>query len=106
MSDSAQTLVEHANHSPMHQFEIAKIKGLDFSFLGIDLSITNATIAMFGIVILLIVCLSALVSKLDNLPGKKQAFAEILYNFIKGLVTANISNPKNTNFIPLIRLRL
>lgn len=108
MSASVQNSVEnavkssHENHSPMHQFEITTFHGLDFSLFGIDISITNSTIAMFCVTGGLVIFLSILVITLSNMPSKKQAFAEILYNFIKNLVTANINNPKNTKFIPLI----
>ena len=92
----------HAKHSPMHQFEITKIDGFEFSLFGIDLSITNSTLAMFGITALLMVLLSFLVSALSNIPNKKQALAEVLYNFIKNLVTSNINNSQSAKFVPLI----
>lgn len=108
MSSSTKGLVEHevsAGHgegNPMHQFEITKIEGLDFSIFGIDISITNAVLAMLGVTVLLIAVLSFLVSTLSILPNRKQAFAEVLYNFIKNLVTSNINHEKHNKFLPLI----
>lgn len=108
MSSKASKLIEretqigHDTNNPMHQFEVTKIESLDFSLFGIDLSITNAVVAMFSVTFLLIVFLSFLVSALNVLPNRKQALAEILYNFIKNLVTSNINHEKRNKFLPLI----
>ncbi len=91
----------HNSHDPMHQFEIHKLEGFEFNLLGFDISITNATLTMLGITTLLIVGLSLLVSKLSVIPNKRQSTAEVMYNFIKSLVSNNIPSG-GTKFTPLV----
>ena len=91
----------HSGHDPMHQFEIHTIKGLEFNIAGFDISITNSTLTMFGVTFLLITLLSFLVSKLQIIPGKRQSTAEIVYNFVKSLVTGNISHG-GMKFMPFV----
>ena len=91
----------HSSHDPMHQFEIQTVNGFEWNLFGFDISITNSTLAMFGIVSLLMAALSILVAKLSIIPNKRQSTAEVMYNFIKSLVSNNISSG-GTKFTPLI----
>ena len=91
----------HNIHDPMHQFEIHKLDGFEFNLFGLDISVTNATLTMLGITASLIVALSLLVTKLSVIPGKRQSTAEVMYNFIKSLVSNNIP-AGGAKFTPLI----
>ncbi len=91
----------HSNHDPMHQFEIMPVNGFEWNLFGFDISITNSTLAMFGITSILIVGLSLLVGKLSVVPNKRQSTAEVMYNFIKSLVSNNIP-AGGAKFTPLI----
>ena len=91
----------HNTHDPMHQFEIQTVKGLEFKPFGVDISITNSTLTMFGVTALLIALFSFLVSKLAIIPGKRQATAEVAYNFVKSLVTGNIHHGA-MKFMPFV----
>lgn len=91
-----------SSHDPMHQFEIHKIDGLDFNLFGIDISITNSTLTMFGIVTLMMIFMSSLVSVLKIVPTKKQSFAELMLNFISNLVSNSITAKSASKFTPLI----
>lgn len=86
---------------PMHQFEVHTIHGGDLKILGIDISITNAVLTMFGVVALLIVAMSSLLTTLRVIPTKKQALAEMMYNFITSLINNNIQDG-GKKFTPLI----
>ncbi len=98
---SFETHNPHSNNDPMHQFEIQPVNGFEWSLFGFDISITNSTMAMFGITAILIVVLSLLVAKLSIIPGKRQSTAEVMYNFIKSLVSNNIP-AGGAKFTPLI----
>jgi F-type H+-transporting ATPase subunit a len=91
----------HNSHDPMHQFEILPVNGFEWNLFGFDISITNSTLAMFGITSILIVGLSLLVGKLTVVPNKRQSTAEVMYNFIKSLVSNNIPSG-GTKFTPLV----
>lgn len=91
----------HNSHDPMHQFEIHKLDGFEFNLFGFDISVTNATLTMLGVTAFLIVALSLLVSKLSVIPNKRQSTAEVMYNFIKSLVSNNIPSG-GAKFTPLV----
>ncbi len=102
MSNHTQSSQGAENHGPMHQFEIHPYDGFEFQIFGIDLSITNATLSVFCITILSIVLLSILVKNLEVIPNKKQSTAEIMYRFIRNLISNSISSNSANKFTPLI----
>lgn len=93
----------HENaHGPMHQFEVEPILQNHFNIFGIDISFTNSALAMVLITTILIAIFTFLISSLKTIPNKKQATAEVMYNFISSLITNNIEHKKAKTFIPLI----
>lgn len=91
----------HEEHDPMHQFEVQPIHGFEFNIFGLDVSITNSVLTMFAVTGGLMLLFSILVSTLQILPNKKQSAAEVMYNFIKSLITNSISHG-GSKFTPLI----
>lgn len=85
---------------PMEQFRLNII--LPLKFFGLDISVTNSTIMMFGILITLIVLLVFITKKLEIIPGNGQSLAESFYNFISGMVMGNISSNGGKKFFPFI----
>lgn len=78
---------------PMEQFEVRKI--WDFAIAGIDLSITNSTLAMLGGVIIVMVIyglLSVRRSHFCDMPTRSQAVLEMLYHVIHKMVASSIGH--------------
>jgi len=77
-----------AESSPLHQFNIDRIAEIHLG--GLDLSYTNSALLMTlaaGIVTLLMV---AATRKAALVPGRLQSLAEMLYDFIAGMIDENI----------------
>jgi len=91
----------HNDRDPMHQFEIQTVGNLEWKIFGVDISVTNSALTMFGITLLLIAILSFLVSKLSIIPNKKQSTAEVMYNFVRSLITNGIPSGGD-KFTPFI----
>lgn len=73
---------------PMHQFQIATL--IPFHIGGVDLSFTNSSLWMLIGAVLSIVGLTIASERKAMIPGRLQAGAESLYNFIDNLITENI----------------
>jgi F-type H+-transporting ATPase subunit a len=70
---------------------------------GIDISITNLTLSMFGAAILFLVLFLLLAMKPKVVPGKRQAVIEMLLMFIKrNLVYTMIGKKEGDKWVPLI----
>lgn len=88
------------NHGPMHQFEIHKL--LDFSLFGVDLSITNSVVMMFGVIGVIIGVLWFCVRGAKIIPTKSQVIIEGLYNMVSKLISSNIENKTKLKYFPLV----
>ena len=73
---------------PMHQFQITPL--IPFHIGGVDLSFTNSSLWMLIGAVLSIVGLMIASERKAMIPGRLQAGAESLYNFIDNLITENI----------------
>ena len=85
--------------APMEQFEVHKVLPLP-TIAGIDLSITNTTLAMFaaaGLVMLFY----ALTAKRAVVPGRGQAVGEMLFEMIDNL-SESIIGHESVKFFPLV----
>jgi len=70
---------------------------------GIDISITNLTLSMFGAAVLFLVLFILLAMKLKVVPAKRQAVIEFILTFIKrNLVYNMIGKKEGDRWIPLI----
>ena len=70
---------------------------------GIDISITNLTLSMFGAAVLFLTLFILLAIKPKVVPGKRQAVIEMLLMFIKrNLVYTMIGKKEGDKWVPLI----
>ena len=73
---------------PIHQFEIQKI--VDFQVGSMDLSYTNSALWMTIAVVVSTVFLTMAMGRKSLVPGRAQVLAEMLYEFIAGMIRENI----------------
>ena len=73
-------------HSPVEQFTIKALFNLEL--FGYDVSFTNSALFMMLSVILSVVYLTYAVRRREMIPGRVQASAEMLYEFISDMVKA------------------
>lgn len=78
--------------SPVHQFEIKSVFQENFVIGGIDLSFTNSALWMAFAAISTIIFLSISMKKKALIPTRAQAFSEIFYEFVAGMIRENIGN--------------
>ena len=85
--------------NPIKQFEIQPL--VPFHVGGFDLSYTNSALWMTIAVVVSTTILSLAMRKRALVPGRLQAFAEMLYEFVAGMIRENIGN-KGRQYFPLI----
>jgi ATP synthase subunit 6 len=85
--------------TPLEQFEIHPIIKLALGW--IDLSITNATVSLLLVVVILSSLSHLVLNHPRIIPTRWQSFLEYLYQFIKDLVKEQIGE-KGTPYFPLI----
>ncbi len=86
-------------HNPLSQFEIKPL--LDINLCGIDISITNSVCFMFLVVALSAIYFIKALRGSHILPSRLQVSAEMLYEFILGMLNQNVG-ANGRRFIPLI----
>jgi F-type H+-transporting ATPase subunit a len=74
-------------HSPVEQFTIKAL--LHLELLGYDVSFTNSALFMILAVLVSTVYLTMAMRKREMVPGRLQASAEMLYEFVSGMVRSN-----------------
>ena len=74
-------------HSPVEQFTIKTL--LQLELLGYDVSLTNSSLFMLLAVLLSTTYLLLAMRKREMVPGKVQASAEMLYEFVSELLLSN-----------------
>lgn len=84
---------------PIHQFVITPI--IPFEVGGVDLSFTNSSLWMTIGALLSITYLTLATRKKALVPGRLQVSAEMLYEFIAGMIREN-TGPKGRQYFPLI----
>jgi F-type H+-transporting ATPase subunit a len=77
----------HVQHGPMEQFEITPLIPIQVG--GVDISFTNSALFMTLAVILSGVLFWAATRNRTMVPGRLQATAEMLYEFVAGMVREN-----------------
>ena len=85
--------------NPIHQFEIQPLIHLPVG--NFDLSYTNSSLWMTIAVILSTVFLSMAMRRKALVPGRMQVFAEMIYEFVAGMIRENIGT-KGRQYFPLI----
>lgn len=77
-------------HSPMQQFEIHALPGLDFHVGGLNVSFTQSALMMVIAVVLITALLTLSVRSRALVPGRWQSLAEVLYEFVAGMLRDNV----------------
>ena len=85
--------------SPMHQFEIVKLKPLEVA--GYDLSFTNSSLWMAISIAAIAVFLFVGTARPQMVPGRWQAAVEYVYDFVRGMLDENVG-PEGRRYAPLI----
>lgn len=73
-----------ADTNPIKQFEVHTIAPIEIG--GLDLSFTNASLFMVISTVGVTALLAAAMSKRALVPGRFQSFAEVLYEFVAGII--------------------
>ena len=77
-------------HSPVEQFTIKAL--LHLELFGFDVSFTNSALFMILAVLVSSVYLTWAMRKQELVPGRVQASAEMLYEFVSDMVKSNVGN--------------
>lgn len=77
-------------HSPVEQFTIKTL--LQLELLGYDVSFSNSALFMILAVLVSVAYLTFAMRNRDMVPGRLQASAEMLYEFISEMVRSNVGN--------------
>ncbi|MGC6484788.1 MAG: F0F1 ATP synthase subunit A [Candidatus Puniceispirillales bacterium] len=86
-------------HSPVEQFTIKAL--LHLELFGYDVSFTNSALFMILSVMLSCVYLTWAMRKQDMVPGRVQASAEMLYEFVSDMVKSNVGH-EGRPFFPFV----
>ena len=84
---------------PIHQFVITPL--IEFEASGIDLSFTNSSLWMTIAAVTSSLFLMVAIRKQALIPGRMQAFSEMLYEFVAGMVRENVGS-HGRQYFPLI----
>lgn len=85
--------------NPIKQFEIKAVQELSIG--GMDISFTNSSYFMLVAVALSVGLLSLAMSKRALVPGRAQSVAELLYEFVAGMIRSTAGND-GLRFFPLV----
>lgn len=85
--------------NPVHQFVIEKHHDLNLG--GIDVSFTNSAVWMVIGLAVSTIFLSVAMSKRSMVPGRMQLVAELLYDFVAGMVRDTIG-AKGARYFPFV----
>ncbi len=88
------------NHSPLAQFEVSPVISLPNLF-GIDISITNSSLFMLLSVASIAAFYILSMRKGALVPGRWQSLAEVVYEFVGGIVDENAGH-KARKYVPFI----
>lgn len=90
--------------SPFEQFELNIFFFKDFLYLkkiGIDLTLTNLSITLFFVLLLLVIYLVHLNYKTKLIPNNWSTLFELIYKFVLGLIKEQ-TGLRGLNYFPLI----
>ena len=87
---------ELAVSNPIEQFEIKPL--IDIELAGHNVSFTNSSLMMCLVVLLVTVFLTASVRSRSLIPGRWQSLAEVMYEFISGLLRDNVGSAGRAYF--------
>ena len=82
MSEKVSDMID-----PLHQFAISPLT--KFEFCGVDLSFTNSSLAVLVAVALVFILFAFGLKKGGMVPNRLQAFIEMMYELVAGMITGN-----------------
>lgn len=88
-----------ADTNPIEQFKIKPVA--EFSVGGLDLSFTNSSYFMLVSAILVTVLLALAMSKRAIIPTRAQSVAELMYEFVAGMIRSTAGDA-GLKFFPLV----
>lgn len=86
-------------HSPVEQFTIKAL--LHLELFGFDISFSNSALFMILAVVLSVLFLTFAMRPRQMVPGRAQAMAEMMYEFISEMVSSNVGK-EGRPFFPFI----
>ncbi len=87
-------------HNPLEQFTVQPLVRMP-EFFGIDTSITNSAVFMLLAVVVIGLFFTYAMRKRSEIPGRMQSLAEIIYQFVHGIVEENAGHA-GQKFFPII----
>jgi F-type H+-transporting ATPase subunit a len=94
-------LAEAAHESPLDQFLVSPVIRLPKLF-GIDVSITNSSMVMIAALVVLALFYLLAMRKRATIPGRAQSFAEVMYEFVQGIIEENAGHAASLRYFPII----
>lgn len=88
-----------SGHSPLEQFTIERLVPIHIG--SVDISYTNSALLMTIAVAVATVLLVAATARKSLVPGRWQSVAELLYEFVAGMVRDNVGS-EGRRYFPLI----
>jgi F-type H+-transporting ATPase subunit a len=82
--------------NPIEQFEIKPLIDIDLG--GYNVAFTNSSLMMVAVVVLATAFLTLSVSSRSLIPGRWQSMAELLYEFISGMLRDNVGSAGRAYF--------
>lgn len=87
--------------SPLHQFEIQPIAGLDFQLLGYDISFTNSSLWMAISILVSTLVLTVAMGRGSLVPTRWQNISEMFYEFISGMLNDSVGK-EGKKYFPFV----
>ncbi len=87
-------------HSPLAQFEVTPVLALP-NLMGIDISITNSALFMLLSVVSVAAFYILSMRKQALVPGRWQSLAEVVYEFVDGIVDENAGH-RARKYVPFV----
>jgi F-type H+-transporting ATPase subunit a len=87
------------SHSPLEQFKI--IRHIDMDVAGIDFSFTNSSLWMVIGIALITLLMTQGMKQRALVPGRLQSMAELLYEFVAGVLQEN-AGKKGMQYFPFV----
>lgn len=87
--------------SPLDQFKIKAIEGLDFQLLGYDISFTNSALWMALAVVVSTLLLTVAMGRGSLVPSRWQNISEMLYEFISGMISDSVGK-EGKKYFPFV----
>lgn len=86
-------------HTPLDQFKIQEL--IDFNLGGYDVSFTNSSLFMLLAIVAATFLFTFGMRKREVVPGRLQSIAEVIYEFVSGIVKENMGQ-KGRKYFPFI----